>query len=235
MTSNSNKKEAPNVVWHDGAVSRQDRFRLLEQQGLCIWLTGLSASGKSTVAVALESELHARGRLAYRLDGDNIRCGLNSNLGFSADCRKENIRRIAEVVKLMGDVGVICISAFISPYAADREAARDICQKADIPFLEVYVHCPLAVAESRDPKGLYKRARKGEIKNFTGISDPYETPVKPEIVINTSELAVADCVTTIVDYLDEHDFLIGKPSKNGTAETKLPATNDRPQTESERV
>jgi adenylylsulfate kinase len=199
---------ATNVVWHNGAVTREDRGRLLNQQGLCVWLTGLSASGKSTIAVALERELHGRGHIAYRLDGDNIRCGLNANLGFSAECRKENIRRIAEVVKLMGDAGVICASAFISPYAVDRQMARDIITKANIPFLEVYVDCPLAVAEQRDPKGLYKRARNGEIKHFTGIDDPYEVPENPEIVIDSSQLSIAESVDKIIAYLEKHDLLL---------------------------
>ena len=174
---------------------------MLKQKGATVWLTGLSGSGKSTVSVALEQMMFKKGYLVYRLDGDNIRFGLNSNLGFSAADRKENIRRISEVAKLMGDIGVISTSAFISPYIADRIVAREIHKKAGIPFVEVHVDVPLAVAEQRDPKGLYKKARKGEIKNFTGIDDPYEAPIKPEVKIDTSELSVNECAKAILDYL----------------------------------
>lgn len=190
---------------------------MLKQKGATVWLTGLSGSGKSTVSVALEQMMFAKGYLVYRLDGDNIRFGLNSNLGFSAEDRKENIRRISEVAKLMADVGVITTSAFISPYQADRDVAREIHKKAGIPFVEVHVDVPLEVAESRDPKGLYKRARKGEIKNFTGIDDPYEAPVKPEIKIETHKHSVNECAQLILDYLIENDIAPKKadPIENG--------------------
>lgn len=194
---------ATNIVWHDGAIKKEHRYALLNQKGATIWLTGLSGSGKSTVSVALEQMMFRKGYLIYRLDGDNIRFGLNCNLGFSADDRKENIRRISEVAKLMGDAGVITTSAFISPYIEDRDIARSIHDKAGIPFVEVYVNVPLEVAEARDPKGLYKKARRGEIKNFTGIDDPYEAPPKPEITIDTSKLNVNDCAKVILDYLVE--------------------------------
>lgn len=201
---------ATNVVWHEGAVSKDARYEMLKQKGATVWLTGLSGSGKSTVSVALEQMLFKNGYLVYRLDGDNIRHGLNANLGFSADDRKENIRRISEVAKLMGDIGVISTTAFISPYAADRKVAREIHDKAGIPFVEVHVDCPLSVAEERDPKGLYKKARKGEIKNFTGIDDPYEAPEAAEVVIDTSKLSVAQCAGAILEYLKDNNILMAK-------------------------
>ncbi|PXF42298.1 Adenylyl-sulfate kinase [Gracilariopsis chorda] len=225
---------ATNIVWHDGAVTREHRYSLLAQRGATVWLTGLSGSGKSTVSVALEQMMFKKGYLIYRLDGDNIRFGLNSNLGFSAEDRKENIRRISEVAKLMADVGVISTSAFISPYIADRQVARQIHDKAGIPFVEVHVDVPLEVAEKRDPKGLYKKARTGEIKNFTGISDPYEAPETPEVRINTDKLSVNDCAKAILDYLvekgivEQRDDVVNKPveSANGTANgTANGATN----------
>ena len=168
---------ATNITWHGGAVTRDDRQRLLGQRGVTLWLTGLSAAGKSTIAVLLEQMLIERGRLAYRLDGDNIRHGLNKNLGFSADDRTENIRRIGEVAKLFTDAGVITIASFISPYRADRAAVRALHGSGD--FLEIYIKVSVAAAERRDPKGLYKKARAGEIKGFTGIDDPYEEPADP--------------------------------------------------------
>lgn len=195
---------------------------MLNQKGATIWLTGLSGSGKSTVSVALEQMMFKKGYLVYRLDGDNIRFGLNCNLGFSADDRKENIRRISEVAKLMADVGVITASAFISPYIEDRDLARKVHEKHGIPFIEVHVDVPLEVAEERDPKGLYKKARKGEIKNFTGIDDPYEAPVNAEVTIDTSKLNVNECAKTILDYLvekgivEERDDLIKATETNGS-------------------
>lgn len=212
---------ATNVVWHEGAVNKEHRYTMLKQKGATVWLTGLSGSGKSTVSVALERMMFAKGYLVYRLDGDNIRHGLNSNLGFTAEDRKENIRRISEVAKLMGDIGVISTSAFISPYIADRLVARQIHEKAGIPFVEVHVDVPLEVAEARDPKGLYKKARKGEIKNFTGIDDPYEAPVSPEIVINTNDLTVNECAKKILDFLTDKGILLPKDvtpvKENGSA------------------
>ncbi|MCC5830488.1 MAG: adenylyl-sulfate kinase [Phycisphaeraceae bacterium] len=176
----SHSPEPPsNITWHPGAVSRDQRSRLLGQRGCTVWLTGLSGSGKSTIAVALEQALVERGRAAYRLDGDNIRHGLCSNLGFSTEDRQENIRRIGEVARLFADSGLITIASFISPYRADRQRVRAMHADATLPFFEVYVDCPLEVAEQRDPKGLYKKARAGLIKGFTGIDDPYEPPLPP--------------------------------------------------------
>ncbi|KAG6031137.1 hypothetical protein E4U41_007701 [Claviceps citrina] len=207
---------ATNITWHP-SLSRHERNQLRGQQGLTIWLTGLSASGKSTVATALEQHLLRLGRAAYRLDGDNVRFGLNRDLGFSEGDRNENIRRVAEVAKLFADSSTIAITSFISPYRADRALARQLHAAAaatspdpndkPIPFVEVFVRVPLEVAEQRDPKGLYKKARAGEIKDFTGISAPYEEPTSPEIVIETHEKSVEECVAQIVDWLVERGYL----------------------------
>lgn len=202
------QQKATNVVWHDGEVSSTDRYRMLGQKGVTLWFTGLSGSGKSTVAVALEHELIRRGRICYRLDGDNIRLGINKNLGFSAEDRTENIRRISEIAKLFVDTGVIALTSFISPYRADRDAARALHEAAGMTFIEVYVDCPLAEAERRDPKGLYKKARAGEIKNFTGISDPYEVPEKPDLVLKTAEMSLADEVQALLTLLEVRGFLL---------------------------
>jgi adenylylsulfate kinase len=173
-----------NITWHAGHIERADRERLLGQRGVTVWLTGLSGSGKSTIAVAAEAALVARGRLAYVLDGDNIRHGLNRNLGFSPEDRTENIRRIGEVAKLFTDAGVIVITSFISPYHADRDAVRENC-------------------ESRDVKGLYQKARAGEIPEFTGISAPYEAPESPELVLDTNVKSVEESVEALLRYLDK--------------------------------
>ena len=202
------QQKATNVVWHDGEVSRTDRYRMLGQKGVTLWFTGLSGSGKSTVAVALEHELIRRGRICYRLDGDNIRLGINKNLGFSAEDRTENIRRIGEIAKLFVDTGVIALTSFISPYRADRATARALHEAAGMTFIEVYVDCPLAEAERRDPKGLYKKARAGEIKNFTGISDPYEAPEQPDLVLKTAEMTLADEVQALLTLLEARGFLL---------------------------
>lgn len=172
-----------NVVWHGGHLTRKDREHRLGQQAQTVWFTGLSAAGKSTLAFALEQQLHAAGRAVYVLDGDNLRHGLNSNLGFSAEDRSENIRRVAEVARLMNDAGLIVITAFISPFQADRELARRIIG-AD-HFHEIYVSTPLSICEARDPKGLYKRARAGLVPAFTGVSSPYEAPAAPALTIDT--------------------------------------------------
>lgn len=195
------EQKATNVSWHSGDVTRQDRAQLLSQRGATVWFTGLSGSGKSTVMVALEAELYRRNKICYRLDGDNIRLGINRNLGFSAEDRAENIRRIGEVAKLLVDTGIIVLSGFISPYRADREAVRQLHEDADMPFIEVYIDVPLDVAEARDPKGLYKRARAGEIKNFTGIDDPYQAPENPEIVLDTSKLTLQQEVELLIEKL----------------------------------
>ncbi|KAI8815081.1 adenylyl-sulfate kinase [Cladochytrium replicatum] len=192
---------ATNITWHGGNVSREEREQLTKQKGFTIWFTGLSASGKSTIAVALEHFLLERGVTAYRLDGDNIRFGLNKNLGFSPEDRTENIRRIAEVARLFADATVVALTSFISPYIADRNAARALHEASGIPFIEVYVDVPIEVAETRDPKGLYKKARAGEIKDFTGINAPYEPPQKPEIHLRNVDLSVEDAAKQIYDYL----------------------------------
>ena len=185
---------ATNITWHEGDVTSEERRKNLGQKGATLWMTGLSASGKSTIAVGLEQVLMQRGRHAYRLDGDNVRHGLNKNLGFSAEDRAENIRRIGEVAKLFADSGTICQTSFISPYRADRDIVRALHEEADLPFLEIYVNCPLEVAEERDPKGLYKKARAGEIKGFTGIDDPYEAPENAELVIPTGDQSLEESV-----------------------------------------
>ncbi|MDI3260896.1 MAG: adenylyl-sulfate kinase [Sinobacteraceae bacterium] len=196
------QQKATNVHWHEGEVTREDRAALLRQKGATIWFTGLSGSGKSTVAVALEKALYERGHLVYRLDGDNVRMGINKNLGFSAEDRTENIRRIGEVAKLFVDAGVIVLTSFISPYRADRDLVRKLHADAGMDFIEVYVHAPLEVAESRDPKGLYKKARAGQIKNFTGIDDPYEAPLNPELVLETHKLTLEAEVEILLQLLD---------------------------------
>lgn len=201
------KQKATNVHWHDGEISQTDRNNLLGQKGATLWFTGLSGSGKSTVAVALEKELFKRGKLCYRLDGDNIRLGINKNLGFSAEDRTENIRRIGEIAKLFVDCGVLSLSSFISPYREDRDTVRSLHNSSDMTFIEVFVDCSLDVAESRDPKGLYKKARAGEIKNFTGIDDPYEEPKAPEIHLKTDKMTLEKEVNVIIDYLEEKGII----------------------------
>src|SRR3982750_4904180 len=190
------EQKATNITWHAGSVTREERQRLLNQKGVTVWMTGLSASGKSTIAVILEQMLLHRGKHAYRLDGDNVRHGLNKNLGFSAEDRAENIRRIGEVAKLFSDAGVIVIASFISPYKKDRDAVRAGMKPGE--FVEVYVQVSLETAEQRDPKGLYKKARAGQIKGFTGIDDPYEAPEKPEILIETEKASPGDAAQKIL-------------------------------------
>jgi adenylylsulfate kinase len=202
-------QKATNVTWQDGEVSREDRFNILKQRGATIWFTGLSGSGKSTIAVALEQALYQMGKLSYRLDGDNVRLGINKNLGFSEADRTENIRRIGEVAKLFGDAGVISLSSFISPYKGDRDEVRTLHEQAGLEFIEVFVDCSLAAAEKRDPKGLYKKARAGEIKNFTGIDDPYEAPVSPEIYLKTDEMTLVEEVQIILGHLEANGLILG--------------------------
>ena len=201
------KQIATNVTWHDGEISREDRYQILRQKGATIWFTGLSGSGKSTIAVALEKALHSMGKLSYRLDGDNVRLGINKNLGFSEEDRKENIRRIGEIAKLFGDAGTISLSSFISPYKADRDEVRELHENSGLEFIEVFVDCSLEEAEKRDPKGLYKKARAGEIKNFTGIDDPYEAPENAELVLKTDGKSIDDCVSDVVRFLGEAGVL----------------------------
>src|SRR2546421_4222170 len=197
--------KATNITWHEGAVSRGEREKLLNQKGITVWMTGLSASGKSTIACILEQMLLHKKKHAYRLDGDNVRHGLNKNLGFSAEDRAENIRRVGEVAKLFTDAGVIAITSFISPYKKDRDAVRAGMKSGE--FIEVYVKVSLEAAEKRDPKGLYKKARAGQLKGFTGIDDPYEAPEKPEILIDTEKVKPEDAATQILTHLDKGGYL----------------------------
>ena len=201
------EQKATNITWHEGEVTREERQRNLGQKGVTVWMTGLSASGKSTIAVALEQVLLQRGKHAYRLDGDNIRHGLNKNLGFSAEDRAENIRRIGEVAKLFTDAGIITLTSFISPYRTDRDVVRKLHDDAKLPFIEVFVDCPIDAAEKRDPKGLYKKARAGEIKGFTGIDDPYEAPERPELLLRTDQLSVAESVAKLLESLERRGCL----------------------------
>ena len=201
------EQKATNVTWQDGQISREDRFEILRQKGATIWFTGLSGSGKSTIAIALEQALYDMRKLSYRLDGDNVRLGINKNLGFSEPDRTENIRRIGEIAKLFGDAGTIALSSFISPYREDRDEVRKLHETADLTFVEVFVDCSLAVAEERDPKGLYKKARAGQIKNFTGIDDPYEAPATPEIHLKTDEMTLETEVSIIMDYLLDNGII----------------------------
>ena len=201
------EQKATNVHRHEGDINSEHRSQLLGQKGATIWFTGLSGSGKSTVAVALENALHKAGRLSYRLDGDNVRLGINKNLGFSAEDRTENIRRIGEIAKLFVDTGVITLSSFVSPYRADRDIVRALHEEAGMDFIEVFVDVPLDVAESRDPKGLYKKARAGEIKNFTGIDDPYEAPSQAEVILNSHEMSLDKEVEILLALLVERGIV----------------------------
>ena len=201
MTQN----RSTHITWHAGQVSRPDRETILGQRGATVWLTGLSGSGKSTIAVATEQKLFERGRLAYVLDGDNIRQGLNRNLGFSPEDRTENIRRIGEVAKLFTDAGIIALTSFISPYRADRDAVRAIMEPGD--FVEVLVDASVETCEKRDIKGLYAKARAGEIPEFTGISAPYEAPERPELELDTDQMSVAESVERLLAYLEKRGVL----------------------------
>ena len=194
-----------NLYWHQSSVSIDDRRELNKYKSCVIWFTGLSAAGKSTLANALNEKFHTMHIHGYVLDGDNIRHGLNKDLGFKPEDRKENIRRIGEVAKLLVDAGLIAITAFISPYRGDRHQARDLVREDE--FIEVYVKCDLAECERRDPKGIYKKARAGIIKDFTGISAPYEEPAKPEIIIDTTKSSVDECVQKLLGYLIRNGYI----------------------------
>ena len=196
--------KSENITWSKSHVSREQREALLGQRGCVVWFTGLSGSGKSTLSRLLEARLIAAGRLAFVLDGDNLRHGLNKDLGFSAEDRAENIRRIGEVASLMSKTGAIVITAFISPYQTDRAAARALDPER---FIEVYCDVPVAVCEQRDPKGLYAKARAGEIKNFTGIDAPYEIPVDPDIAVDTGALEPAACIDIVMAELERRGLL----------------------------
>lgn len=194
-----------NVVWHQFRVSKLERSAQKKQRPCVLWFTGLSASGKSTIAGAVEQKLFELNHHTYLLDGDNVRHGLNKDLGFSDDDRVENIRRIGEMSKLFADAGLIVLSAFISPFRSDRQLVRDLMAEGE--FVEIFMNTSLAVCEQRDPKGLYQKARKGEIKNFTGIDSEYEKPEKPEIILNTAQYDVETCAQQVIDYLKQHHII----------------------------
>ncbi|WP_233096126.1 adenylyl-sulfate kinase [Alicyclobacillus sp. SO9] len=194
-----------NITWHNSKVNKGDRQRLKGHKSAILWFTGLSGAGKSTVSVEVERQLHMRRINTYILDGDNMRHGLNKNLGFSPEDRKENIRRIGEVSKLFVDAGVVVLSAFISPYQADRNLVRELVDEDE--FIEIYVKCSLAECEKRDPKGLYKKARLGEIKQFTGIDAPYEEPVAPELVVETDKQTLDESVQQVISYLEDVGYI----------------------------
>jgi len=202
---NEKEQKATNITWHEHLVTQQEREALLGQKGALLWFTGLSASGKSTVANEVTYRLHKRGILTYVLDGDNIRHGLNKNLGFSPEDREENIRRISEVGNLFADGGLITTTAFISPYRKDRDFARQLL--GDGKFIEIFVKASVEVCEQRDPKGLYKKAKNGEIKEFTGISAPYEEPLNPEIVLDADTMAIEEEVEAVIDYLEKKGII----------------------------
>lgn len=188
-----------NIKWHSGEIDKAAREKLLGQQGMVLWFTGLSASGKSTIAVEVEKELYRQGKASYRLDGDNLRFGLNKDLGFTAEDREENIRRIGEVAALFADAGLITLASFISPYKAGREAARQAAGAEN--FKEIYVKADVETCAARDPKGLYEKAKKGEIENFTGISAPYEEPKNPELVVDTESLSLEESVELVLELI----------------------------------
>jgi adenylylsulfate kinase len=205
--SRHTETRATNITWHEGHVTRDERQALLGQKGATLWFTGLSGSGKSTAAFTLEHALVQRGHLAYVLDGDNIRHGLNKNLGFSAADREENIRRIGEVARLFADCGAITMTSFISPYRKDRDAVRALHAAGGVPFIEVHVNTPIATCEQRDPKGLYKKARAGQLKGFTGIDDPYEEPLRPELTLDMTSVSPQDATVQLLRYLVEQGIL----------------------------
>ena len=194
-----------NIVWHNHYVTQEKRANLKQQKPCILWFTGLSGSGKSTVANAVEGLLYEQSKHTYLLDGDNVRHGLNKSLGFSEEDRIENIRRVGEVSKLFCDSGLIVLSAFISPFQADRDIVREMSRDGE--FIEVFVDTPIEICEQRDPKGLYKKARAGEIKNFTGIDSPYEAPENPEVHIVNHDISIVDAAQTVIDYLKEHKYI----------------------------
>lgn len=207
MPETSDAETSTNVVWHPGHYDRATRWEHLGIRGATIWFTGLSGSGKSTVAAEVERRLVERGQPTYMLDGDNLRHGLNADLGFSTDDRNENVRRVSEVARLFADAGVMALVPLVSPYRAGRDRARSIHAIADVPFFEVYMDTPLDVAEQRDPKGLYKLAREGKIENFTGISDPYEAPTDPDLSLKPADGSAEDLADLVLAMLARHDLL----------------------------
>lgn len=207
MSENPNPQVSTNVVWHHATVSRSRREQLNGHRGAIIWFTGLSGAGKSTLAHAVEERLHQMGCRTFVLDGDNVRHGLCGDLGFSAKDREENIRRVGEVAKLFMEAGVIVLTAFISPYRADRERVRRMVESCD--FIEIFCDSPLAICESRDVKGLYQKAREGRIAGFTGISSPYEVPENPELIVNTGTATLTDCVTQVITEMAQRGMIDG--------------------------
>ncbi|WP_079478023.1 adenylyl-sulfate kinase [Halobacillus salinus] len=197
--------KSTNITWHDSKVTKEARQQQKGHKSPVLWFTGLSGSGKSTLSVEVEKALYEHGVHSYRLDGDNVRHGLNKNLGFSPEDRKENIRRIGEVANLMSDAGLVTLTAFISPYREDRDAVRELLGEQE--FVEVFVKCSLDEAEKRDPKGLYKKARAGEISGFTGIDAPYEEPDSPELVVETDKLSLEESVESVINYLKENGHI----------------------------
>ncbi len=198
-------EESKNIVWYQTSITKEDRRKQTGQKSVIVWFTGLSGSGKSTLSNAVEVELFKQNVRTYLLDGDNIRSGLNKNLGFTEEDRKENIRRIGEVAKLFVDSNTIVLTAFISPFESDREMVRELVEEEE--FIEIYVKASLETCESRDPKGLYKKARSGEIKNFTGIDSPYEAPSNPELVVDTEHESIEECTQKVVQFLKERGFI----------------------------
>ena len=199
--------KSKNLTWVEGEIKREDRELKNKHNGVILWLTGLSGSGKTTLAIELEKYLFENGKHCYRLDGDNIRHGLNSDLGFSPEDRDENIRRIGEVAKLFADAGFIVITSFISPYKKDRDRVRNSAQKPE-DFVEVFLNCTVEECERRDPKGLYKKARAGQIPEFTGISAPYEAPDNPEIILSTDKETISESLEKVISFLIENDYLL---------------------------
>ena len=205
MSVAKDSPKSQNITWHHSVITKEDREQLLRQKGITLWFTGLSQSGKSTLATEVEKRLYERGYITYILDGDNIRHGLNRNLGFSPEDREENIRRIGEVAHLFSKAGIINMTAFISPYRADRQKARSLAKEGE--FIEIFCRCSLDACEDRDQKGLYKKARAGEIPEFTGISAPYEEPENPELIIETDKLTIEEGVSKIISYLQTNGII----------------------------
>ena len=212
MSNGMDRPKSQNITWHHPIITREDMEGLLGQKGVTLWFTGLSSSGKSTLATEVEKRLYERGLVTFVLDGDNIRHGLNRDLRFSAEDREENIRRISEVAYLFTQAGIINMTAFISPYRADRKKARDLAEEGE--FIEIFCRCSLEACEKRDRKGVYKKARAGEIQEFTGISAPYEEPENPEIIIETDRETIEEAVNTIISYLEQNGFIKEIPHKN---------------------
>jgi len=205
MKTSPDSLKSQNITWHHSFITKEDRERLLAQKGVTLWFTGLPQSGKSTLATEVEKALFERGHITYILDGDNIRHGLNKNLGFSPEDREENIRRIGEVANLFRQAGIINMTAFISPYRADRQRARALAKDGE--FIEIFCKCSLEVCENRDSKGHYKKARAGEIPEFTGISAPYEEPENPELTIETDNLTIDQGVSKVISYLEKNGII----------------------------